>query len=296
MSNRFSKDGRAPATGNWNLNNFRITNLGSPVATTDAATKTYVDGKVPIVPLQSQCFLSLSGGNLVLSRFNGAYVNINGVAQLIPSAGVTLAATGTTPTTLYYIYVYMNSTTMTLEASTTVPATDSTTGVRIKNGDSTRTLVGMARPVTGPAWADSATQMFVVSYFNRQPKRLINVFTANRTRSNSTPGEINTEIRCEFLAWANSAVRATASGSFVSNTGSDISSAAISFDGGAQEDGGCQTASTSRTALNAISSKQLADGYHYVTLFGWSNSAAVVTYYGGGTAGDRTSLTLESLG
>lgn len=44
ISNRFSKDGRAPATGNWNLNTFRITNLGAPTANADAATKAYVDG------------------------------------------------------------------------------------------------------------------------------------------------------------------------------------------------------------------------------------------------------------
>lgn len=43
ISNRFSKDGRAPATGTWNLNTFKITNLGTPTASGDAATKAYVD-------------------------------------------------------------------------------------------------------------------------------------------------------------------------------------------------------------------------------------------------------------
>lgn len=46
ISNRFSKDGRAPATGNWNLNTFRITNLGTPTASADAATKAYADSAV----------------------------------------------------------------------------------------------------------------------------------------------------------------------------------------------------------------------------------------------------------
>lgn len=44
ISNRFSKDGRAPATGNWNINNFRLTNVGDPVANGDAINKTYADG------------------------------------------------------------------------------------------------------------------------------------------------------------------------------------------------------------------------------------------------------------
>lgn len=47
LSARFSKDGRAPATGNWSLNTFRITNLGTPTANADAATKAYVDSANP---------------------------------------------------------------------------------------------------------------------------------------------------------------------------------------------------------------------------------------------------------
>lgn len=44
ISNRFSKDGRAPATGNWNMNNFRIQNLPTPIGSNDAVPKTYADG------------------------------------------------------------------------------------------------------------------------------------------------------------------------------------------------------------------------------------------------------------
>jgi len=39
MSARFSKDGRAPATGNWNLNGFKITNGGAATAATDFVIK-----------------------------------------------------------------------------------------------------------------------------------------------------------------------------------------------------------------------------------------------------------------
>ncbi len=37
------KDGRATATANWNLGGYKITNLGTPTNSTDAATKAYVD-------------------------------------------------------------------------------------------------------------------------------------------------------------------------------------------------------------------------------------------------------------
>lgn len=82
MSNRFSKDGRAPATGNWNLNNFRITGLGTPVATTDATTKAYVDGltakldtsflKGLLTSKSSAYVISVSAGSI---RGNGQFSN-----------------------------------------------------------------------------------------------------------------------------------------------------------------------------------------------------------------------------
>lgn len=57
ISNRFSKDGRSPATGNWNLNTFRITGMGDGVSATDAVTKHQVE-----TALDQK--LSKSGGTL----------------------------------------------------------------------------------------------------------------------------------------------------------------------------------------------------------------------------------------
>src|SRR5690349_16921436 len=61
-----------------------------------------------------QCRLVKSGANLVLQRFQGLWLTINGVVQAIPAAGVSLAPTGLTASTNYNIYAYMNSGTMTL--------------------------------------------------------------------------------------------------------------------------------------------------------------------------------------
>jgi hypothetical protein len=44
LTQSFSRDGQTQATGNWNLNNFRIGSVASPVFAQDAATKAYVDG------------------------------------------------------------------------------------------------------------------------------------------------------------------------------------------------------------------------------------------------------------
>jgi hypothetical protein len=51
-----------------------------------------------------QCVLAKSGANLVLSPKNGNLLTVNGQACAVPDAGVSLAATGLTVGTLYYIY------------------------------------------------------------------------------------------------------------------------------------------------------------------------------------------------
>lgn len=211
-----------------------------------------------------QCELILDSTNLRLSRLNGRLITINGGAREIPSGGVALAATGLTVGTLYYIYAYMDSGTMTLEASATAPATH-TDGTRIKTGDATRALVGMARPVTGPAWVDGVTQRFVRSWFNRSPIRMENGFTAQRSTSSTSLIELNTEIRSEFLIWEDEVLSASISS--YANSASNFALAVPAVDTPSNisptsppavfgSDGGCITA----TGIFALST-----GYHYAT-------------------------------
>lgn len=102
---------------------------------------------VSLSAMSCQCRLVKSGANLLLQPYNGNRLMINGIAQTIPSSGVSFAATGLTAGTTYFIYAYMNGSTMALEASTTGHSADTATGMEVKTGDSSRTLVGMARPV-----------------------------------------------------------------------------------------------------------------------------------------------------
>jgi hypothetical protein len=217
------------------------------------------------------CRLALSGGNLLLSRINGRRLTINSAAEIIPSAGVTLAATDLTPSALYYIYAYMNSGTMTLEASATAYATDIVTGVQIKIGDATRTLVGMARPITGPAWADTAKQRFVRSWYNDAGVFLFNNFTANRATTSLSYVELNSEIRCEFLIWSGEVAQAAANGSLISGAANGANRSSLAFDGTTPEPGGSQATMTNSDTVpfSAPALKNgLSEGYHYATLIG----------------------------
>ena len=220
-----------------------------------------------------QCRLTFDSPNLRLNRFNGRLITINGVAEEIPSSGVALAATGLTVGTLYYIYAWMNSGTMTLEASTTAPATH-TDGTQIKTGDATRALVGMARPITGPAWVDSATQRFVRSWHNDPGVFGRNRFTAARSTTSTSAVELNTEIRVEFLVWSGEAVHASANGCH-QNNGTNNTYTQIVYDGTTESTPryGFSVARESSAAPSSIgisyTRRNLSEGYHYATLFGF---------------------------
>ncbi|WP_225706129.1 hypothetical protein [Bradyrhizobium cenepequi] len=154
-----------------------------------------------------QCRLTKSGANLVLSPRDGNLLTVNGVACTIPDAGISLAPTGLSAATFYYIYASASAGAVNaLEASTSAPAVQAGTGVKIKTGDATRTLVGAAYTDTGLAWADTDGKLWVLSYFNRRQKRSKKAYSANRSTSSDTPNELNTEIRTNFITWSDETV------------------------------------------------------------------------------------------
>jgi len=286
LTQSVSSDGQTPMTGNLPMGNNRITGLANGVAVTDAAALGQVVRNI------GQCRLTKSGSNLLLSPYQGNQLAINGALYTIPSAGVTLAPGSVTPSTLYYIYAYMVGTTMTLEASTTGHSTDINTGVEIKTGDSTRTLVGMARPITGPLWQDAANQRFVVSWFNRPTVTLTAAFTANRGISSVGYGEMNSEIRNEFLVWAGQGVQITASGS-VSNGTAAFMNAAIGVDSSSTAQ---DSFASGNVAVNgqfpigqSLPISTLAEGYHFATLLG-STSTGTAVFLGSATPGVRCTV------
>lgn len=247
-------------------------------------------GSVP----SGNCRFLLDGSNGRLLPFNGNGISIGGAMYSIPSAGVALAPTGLTPATNYFVYAYMNGTTMTLEASATGHSADPTTGVEIKTGDATRTLVGMVRPVTGPAFVDSLTQRFVISWFNRRDIALNITAVADQLTSSTTYTEVNNTFRVNFLSWGQDAstwsLGALATSSVagvpvycalrIDNTGpSSISSAAtaIPFAGGGAN-------------LGSSGVVLASEGYHFICMNMASGSGgSTATVFGSGTVSSAPS-------
>ena len=89
----------------------------SATAANTAATAAQTTANTAFATASSfgQCrFVFVSSTQCRLNRYNGQYVIINGTPQSIPSAGENLSNSGLTAGNLYYVYVYMNGSPMTL--------------------------------------------------------------------------------------------------------------------------------------------------------------------------------------
>lgn len=151
-----------------------------------------------------QCRLVYTSATvLTLTPVNGQFIKIAGSIYAIPSAGVTLSNSGLSVSTRYYIYANISGGNVTLSASATAYATDTTAGnvgVRIKSGDNAFTLVGMIYTNASSQFVDTAASRQVLSYFNRQQKPLAG--TAGNTTTTSTSQVITSTAFFTSLNWA----------------------------------------------------------------------------------------------
>lgn len=248
---------------------------GNPSDALGAVPKQYADA-LPNGRLAGHCRLEyVSSSQIKLMPLNGNKLFINGEWLTIPAAGVTLANTGLSASTVYRIYAYSNSGTLTLEASTTARATDATYGHEIKNGDASRTLVGIVYMGAGTpgTFVDSATQRFVRSWFNRGRRSTMqNALSAGASIGYSPWQQLSTSARVEFVAFSDDQVTAEAGMSAYDSGGATCQFfAAIGFDSTSSPTGA--NASATVPAANKYvnlnvggSPASLSEGYHYATL------------------------------
>lgn len=184
-----------------------------------------IDGNGIVTPLPplGQCRLNYVNTSLVqLVPYKGNKLSIQDTYYAIPSAGVSLTPTGLSAPTLYYVYAYMNSGTMTLEASTTGHSTDTTYGIEIKTGDPTRSLVGMVYTQIGPIFVDSAAIRLVSSWFNRTQRSAVIGLGSNISTTSNSAVEIDSTYRVSMVVWAGDNVHVQHSGSVICNAPSTV--------------------------------------------------------------------------
>lgn len=172
----------------------------------------------PASLLPAQCRLDyVSGSEIKLNRFRGSALALLSAESVptvrtIPSGGVALAPSGLTPGSRYYIYAYWTGSAIALVASSTGHAEDATTGLRVKNDDPTRLLVGMVEIVTGPAFEFSAANKLVTSWHNRKPATAVNFLANDSAPSTTSATELTTGSRIRWMAWAGEVAQVTGAG------------------------------------------------------------------------------------
>lgn len=240
--------------------------------------------------------------------YNGDKLVINGDVYDIPTTGIVglantnvyvngVAGQNLGVSTLYYVYAFDNSGTVTADFSTTTHATSLTTGnvgTEIKSGDDTRSLIGMIRTNGSSQFVYSSTQLFVTSWFNKRLVGGINNYTANRSTTSTSYTEINSEIRIEFLIWANESIMLATGGRTVNSGAANVTVTSFAFDSTSTPEN-CYTQAQGFTASADITlglpfvRYGLSEGYHYATILG-KVDANTGTWFGGGTDGARISL------
>lgn len=245
------------------------------------------------------CFLTAtSTATATLLPKDGNTLMINSKMEVVPDAGVSTSLGSMTTSNTYYTYAWMNSGSMNLEFSQTAYATQAGTGVKIKSGDATRTLVGQVR-LTGTAATTSNTAQlrYFRSYFNRKSLQLSASFSASRGSTSSSFTEINAEIEVQWLHWADEGIHLGVYGAVgLSAGGPGTSATSIGVDSTSTAEDTRSAGVIASTAdlipvSCAVYKTGLADGFHYATLLGAITGGLTTLYSGSGTAGTRTVLT-----
>lgn len=226
-----------------------------------------------------QCRLQVdSTSQLSLQRLRGGYVPVkigsDWSALLLPSSGPTLANTGLTAATLYYIYGFESSGALALEASATGHVTDSDFGVEVKSGDATRTLLGMAYMGAGSpgTFIDSETRRLLANWFSRRLRDLHGTYSADRSFNGTGAfADINSEISLEYLSWADEAVLMAAAGSVSNSSGGQASHMGFGLDStsvATADVGHTISNGNQRQAWSLVITKAQSEGRHLLSLLG----------------------------
>ena len=244
---------------------------------------------LPFISRDQQCgrLVYVSATSIRLDPQDGntiwVYSGSNWRRRIIPSAGISMANTGLAANTGYYVYLYDNAGVLTMEASTTAPAVDATSGLMIKTGDATRLLVGMVR-TQGSTPGQFQTPALVLSWYKRRGITASASFTTPRTTTSTSYVEINAEIQTKFLAWAEEPIVAQFTGYASNSTVAQVHATFIGLDAGLTEISGVTAVNTATANygdnISIGAQAAVAEGYHYATIVG-SVSANTGTWSAG---------------
>lgn len=206
---RVTETGTLSKVHDFEFTNAGNINLNSGTYNINGVPHTHTGSSSSAIPnIISGGYVTRSGGNLIFLPDKGIYVfcyESGAWAQkLIPTTTGSVACTGLTGSTAYYLYAYDNGGTLTLDLSQTAPTTQD--GIFVKTGVTNRTLI--ARCYTNSSGAvvtfnEDTSKHFLNNVYN---KRLFSIqkeeTTANWTYNSTTlhPLNNNSANKVEFVA------------------------------------------------------------------------------------------------
>lgn len=144
------------------------------------------------------------------------------------STAPTVDTTGLAASTFHYAYLRNNGSAP-IQLSTTGPTWNE--GFEVKTGEPDHLLIGYVHTNSSTEFEDSPTHRYVRSYFNREPLKLENAFTAIRSVSGGIGWqEMNAEIRCRFIAAPGDLVLGFTS-AYTFNNGAGFTYSGVGLDG-----------------------------------------------------------------
>jgi hypothetical protein len=286
--------------------------LVTALTTTQFMLNVFKADGTPVVSANTnngQCQLQYVGTTSIkLVPWNGNLLMVNGTACTVPDAGVTLANTGLTASTKYYIYAVATAGAISsLEASTTAYAVDTATGnkgVVIKTGDSTRTLVGMVYMDTGTpgTFADTATKRYTRSWFNDLGIGC-NSSPSSASTTSTTYVKADSASDIGFVVWSNELVQLSSTGSMKNSATANYGYVALGIDGTSAEDAQSYGLWTDAGTVDmrigyAITTpaKAYSEGFHTLSLLIANAAGATTSMFTGGAAPSSTPTTRATFG
>lgn len=243
-------------SGNWTVRSY------------DRADGTAVSG-VPTHTLGQCRLICTSSAQIRLTPWDGNQLLVGGIYVSIPAAGVNLSNAGLVAGTLYYVYAYVTSGALTLEASTVPPNIDPVTSTIIKSNDGSRTLVGMVYMDAGSpgTFADTGLKRFTASYFNRRTRTIEGPYFVASTTSTSEV-ELNPAARVNFITWGDEATSLRIAGFSENFSAGQANNLRLSFNGSAVGSMSSVTSASAfaRGAVSASADLPDARGYNVATI------------------------------
>lgn len=243
-----------------------------------------------------QCRLDyVSTSQIKLVPYDGNKLTIGNQVYPIPAGGVFLTSPVMTNNQTYYIYAYMNGATMALEAAQVAPDTNSATGIRVKTGDTSRTLVGVVVASATGTFQYTNPDYCVCSWFNKKIRIGRTTIGANYTSGTGTgPEKVPSALEIRAASFLGDPVTVTlqAWARMSSGGSAQLYTTGQNFNNPSP----FPVRSTTVTGVNVRTTSQANNVFNIIqTWFDLSGNSAILE---GGTANalDKTFLTVETYG